>query len=134
MPMTDKESASQWMRANVRPDPRSLKDDDAPASSSSALAAVSEAAHAAIDYREERARRERAEADLAELKLAELRGELLRREIMEKTVGELAARLKESVLQVKSRLAPLLAAETDAAKVSTMLDEELRKALDTAAG
>ena len=76
-----------------------------------------------------RTRREIAEADLAELKLRELRGELIRREVMESIVGARAAALRESVLQVKSRLTPLLAAESDAAKVSAMLDTELRAAL-----
>ena len=76
-----------------------------------------------------RTRREIAEANLAELKLRELRGELIRREVMERIVGERAAALREAVLQVKSRLTPLLAAEADAAKVSAMLDTELRTAL-----
>lgn len=81
-----------------------------------------------------RTRREIAEADIAELKIAELRGDLIRREDMERTVGTLAAGLREAVLQIKARLAPLLAAESDIMKVSAMLDAELRAALDKAAG
>lgn len=80
-----------------------------------------------------RTRREIAEANLAELKLAELRGALVRRETMEREVGTMAARLKDSVLQIKARLAPLLAAEGDVLKVSAMLDAELRAALDKGA-
>ncbi|MCU0919157.1 MAG: hypothetical protein MUF16_02300 [Burkholderiaceae bacterium] len=132
MPMDSKESAARWKHDNVRPDPRFTRntekqDSVAPA----ARAAVSQ--FETIDYQEERARRERAEANLAEFKLAELRGELLRREVMERVVGTRAAQIKDSVLQVKARLAPLLAAETDVAKVSAMLDAELRAALDKGA-
>jgi hypothetical protein len=76
-----------------------------------------------------RARRERADALAAEHALAELRGELLRREVMERVVGELASRTKEAVLQIKGRIAPLLAAETDVLKITAMLDAEFRSAL-----
>lgn len=79
-----------------------------------------------------RTRREIAEANLAELRLRELRGELIRREVMERTVGERAVLLRESVLQVKARIAPLLAAEGDVLKITSMLDAELRAALDKA--
>ena len=81
-----------------------------------------------------RTRREVADADLAELKVAELRGDLIRRQDMERTVGALAAGLRESVLQIKARLAPLLAAESDVMKVSAMLDAELRAALNKSLG
>lgn len=81
-----------------------------------------------------RTRREIAEADLAELKLRELRGELVRREVMERIVGEQAARTKEAVLQIKGRISPLLAAESDVLKVTAMLDAELRAALSKGAG
>ena len=131
MPMDDPEAARDWRRRNVAINPRfQAAASEAPAARADVPADAAPAP--AIDYREERARRERAEANLAELKLAELRGELLRREDMEKLVGSLAAHLRESVLQVKGRLAPLLAAETDVMKVSTMLDTELRAALEKA--
>ena len=86
-----------------------------------------------ISYQE--ARRRQAVADMlqAERLEAEQRGELLRREVMERVVGDLAAALKQRVMQVKARLAPLLAAETDVAKVSAMLDAELRAALEASA-
>ena len=89
---------------------------------------------ASSSYQAWRCRREAAEAQSAELALAELRGELIRRADMEHIVGGLAAALKESVLQIKARLAPLLAAESDIMKISAMLDAELRAALNKAAG
>ena len=129
MPMDSEAAATSWKRDNVRPDPRFTRNTEAMAPVPRAAAAQFDS----IDYQEERARRERAEANLAEFKLAELRGELLRREVMERVVGTRAAQIKDSVLQVKARLAPLLAAETDVAKVSAMLDAELRAALDKGA-
>ncbi len=88
---------------------------------------------AGVSYQE--AKRRQAVADMlqAERLEAEQRGELLRREVMERVVGDLAAALKQRVMQVKARLAPLLAAETDVAKVSAMLDAELRAALEASA-
>jgi hypothetical protein len=133
MPMDDVDGAREWKRRNVAINPRFHAGLDA-ARPPSGSADPSTPPAVVIDYREERARRERAEANLAELKLAELRGELLRRDEMERLVGSLAAQLKESVLQVKGRLAPLLAAESDVMKVSAMLDAELRAALEKAAG
>ena len=133
MPMSDVGQAQEWKRRNVAINPRFQAGLDA-ARSSAAPGDSPSPPVGLIDYREERARRERAEANLAELKLAELRGELLRRDEMERLVGSLAAGLKESVLQVKGRLAPLLAAESDVMKVSAMLDAELRAALEKAVG
>jgi hypothetical protein len=54
--------------------------------------------------------------------------------VVDKVVGEQAARTREAVLQVKGRLAPLLAAESDVLKVAAMLDAELRAALAKGAG
>lgn len=87
-----------------------------------------------MSYHVAKTLREVAEAKLAQLKLAELRGDLIRREDMERAVGALAAGLRESVLQIKARLAPLLAAESDIMKISAMLDAELRAALNKAVG
>lgn len=86
-----------------------------------------------MSYHVAKTLREVAEAKLAQLKLAEQRGDLIRRADMERIVGTMAAGLRESVLQIKARLAPLLAAESDVMKVSAMLDAELRAALDKGA-
>lgn len=91
--------------------------------------AVVRASRDGDEYWSSKARREAAEAEIAELKLQELRGDLMRREVVERIVGQQAARTRESVLQIKGRLAPLLAAETDVVKIATMLDAELRAAL-----
>ena len=81
-------------------------------------------------YDEARRRRELAEANLAELKLAELRGELLRADAVRAQVAKLAAGLREGLLQIPPRLAPVLAAGADAAKVQDALADALRQVLE----
>lgn len=126
MPMDSIDAALAWKRRHVR---QRISGDGAGAAAPPAVEEES-----SDPYWSSRARREAAEADLAELKLRELRGELLRREVMERVVGEQAARTKEAVLQIKGRISPLLAAESDVLKVTAMLDAELRAALSKGAG
>lgn len=80
-------------------------------------------------YFASRARREEAEAKLAERKLQELEGQLLRADQVRTETARLAAGLRESLMQIPARLSPVLAAETDAAKVHDQLAEELRQVL-----
>jgi hypothetical protein len=135
MPVHSVEAAQAWRlaRQNIaqrKPLPQSLPlAASAPHREQSSVAAREPMAALGESHDEARTRREIAEADLAELKLRELRGDLLRREVVERIVGEQAAKTREAVLQIKSRLAPLLAAESDALKVAAMLDAELRASL-----
>ena len=77
-----------------------------------------------------RGRREAADAETAELKLQELRKELIRVSAVERVWSSVLTSAREHLLQVRSRLAPLLAAETDIFKVEQMLDDEHRRALE----
>lgn len=137
MPVHSLEAAVAWRRerqniAQRKPIPRELVPPPRRAPDRGVPAAPADTpliTYSSETQEEARTRREIAEADLAELKLRELRGELMRREVVDRIVGEQAARTKEAVLQIKGRLAPLLAAETDALKVAAMLDAELRAAL-----
>ena len=81
------------------------------------------------DYFAARARRESAEAELAELKLQEALGQLGRADAVRSEAARLAAALRESLLQLPARLTPVLAAETDPAKLHDLLDTELRQVL-----
>ncbi len=137
MPVDTVEAAQGWRQtrqnlAQRKPAPVFLRPTSAQAPQEP-RPAFAEESNFLESHDEARTRREIAEADLAELKLRELRGELIRRDVMERVVGARAAVLRESVLQVKSRLTPLLAAESDAAKVAAMLDAELRAALQQGA-
>lgn len=76
-----------------------------------------------------RGRREAADAEMAELKLAEQRRELISVAVVEGVWSSSLAAAREHLLQVRARLAPLLAAETDVFKVEQLLEDEHRKAL-----
>lgn len=76
-----------------------------------------------------RARREEAEAQLAELRLQEQQGQLVRADAVRSETARLAAALRESLLQLPARLSPVLAAETDAAKLHDLLQLELHQVL-----
>jgi hypothetical protein len=80
-------------------------------------------------YSLDRARREKYEADLAELKLREQQGDLVRVAEVRAEIAKRVGQVRMNLLQVPARLAPLLAAETDQAKVHTMIDAELRAVL-----
>ena len=77
-----------------------------------------------------KARREKAEADLAELKLSEQRGELVRAADVRAAQARRLAALRESLLQLPARLAPVLAAEVDAARCHDTLQAELHALLE----
>lgn len=82
------------------------------------------------DYFIERARRERAEADIAEMKAAELAKDLVRVEDVRRQWERIAAQVKENVMQLPDRLAPLLE-ERPLAFIRSTLDAEFRRALQT---
>jgi hypothetical protein len=81
-------------------------------------------------FNEARLAREQAEAGIAKLKHLEMEGTLMRVDAFETVVGTALASMREHVLQVRARLAPLLAAETDPKKVDLMLGAELSQALE----
>lgn len=83
----------------------------------------------AEDYYVSRARREAAEATRAELLTAELQGELVRAADVRGALARRAAGFREGMLQIPDRLAAVLAAETDQARVHELLSAELRSVL-----
>lgn len=87
----------------------------------------------APDYFVERARRERAEANIAEMKAAELAGQLVRVEDVRRQWERIAAQLKENIMQLSDRLAPLLE-QRPFAFIRTTLDSELRRSLQALDG
>jgi predicted negative regulator of RcsB-dependent stress response len=82
------------------------------------------------DYMASRTRRESAEAELAELRLAEQHGSLIRVDAIKQALANAFTATRDSLLQIPSRLAAVLAAETDAAKVHELLQLELYRALE----
>ncbi len=81
------------------------------------------------DRDEARTRREIAEANLAELREAEERGDLIRVDAIRSALAGMIASTRDSLLQIPARVSPVLAVETDAARVHDMLQAELHQAL-----
>lgn len=82
------------------------------------------------EYSASRARREKADAEMAEIALAERRGEVIPVKAVEIVWSQAMSSLREHLLQLRARLAPILAAETDAFRVGELLDAEHRAALE----
>lgn len=89
---------------------------------------------APVSFQEVRSRREAAEASLAELKLAEQRGELIRVDAVRHALAKVCAETRDNILQVPDRLSAVLAAETDQARVHSMLTSELHQVLEKLTG
>lgn len=81
------------------------------------------------NYHVARTLREAEEARMARLKREEMEGQLIRVSAVETAWASSLAAAREHLLQVASRLAPLLAAETDPLKIDQMLHEEHTQAL-----
>lgn len=86
------------------------------------------------DYWRSRSRREAAEAELAEMDLATKRGELIHVKAVELVWSAALASAREHLLQVRARLAPLLAVETETFQIEQLLDLENNKALNVLCG
>lgn len=86
------------------------------------------------NYHVARTLREAEEARMARLKREEMEGQLIRVSAVETAWASSLAAAREHLLQVASRLAPLLAAENDPLKIDQMLHEEHTQALQLLAG
>lgn len=84
------------------------------------------------EYSVNRARRERYEADLAQIKLQEQQGDLVRVVEVRAEIAKRIGQVRMNLLQIPARLAPLLATETDQARIHLLLDGELRQVLTQA--
>lgn len=77
---------------------------------------------------------ETAQARMNQLKMKEMQGDLIRVAVVEAVWGASLAAAREHLLQVRARIAPLLAAETDVFKIEQLLDDEFDKALRLLSG
>lgn len=82
------------------------------------------------DFQAARTRREIAEATMAEMRKAELEGKLIRVDAIRSAWASRISSLRDSLMQLPNRLAPVLAAEVSIERVSDMLDEAIRQALE----
>lgn len=91
-------------------------------------------AHDPDSYETSRRRREAAEASIAEMKQAEMEGALIRVDAVRSSFASKISGARDALLQIPSRLAPVLAAEADILKVNTALEDSLRQALAELSG
>ena len=77
--------------------------------------------------------REAAEAQMARLKLAEMQGDVIRITAVQ-TQLTVFATVRDALLQIPARMAPVLAAETDPVAVHNVLHAEIHQALQHLAG
>jgi phage terminase Nu1 subunit (DNA packaging protein) len=131
MPTHDVEAAREWRARNIRqavtgapaahPMPRPQR---------SPSQAYTE--DKPPDYRQARARREQAEAELAELKLAEQRGELARVADMRSEYSRRIAAARQALLQMPSRVTPLIVADPSPLGIDNALRREIASVLEAA--
>lgn len=126
MPTSSAAEALAWISANVR-----QKASSKPAAAKSKRAGKGSSPKPrtsrapASSYQEARTRSAIAEAQDRELGVLERRGVLVRRETIKAELGRRLAGLRDALLQIPARLAPVLAAETEDSKVHDILQDEL---------
>lgn len=81
------------------------------------------------EYWDSRSRREKAEAAIAEMKESEMRGLLIRADAVRSAWSTKISSVRDVLLQIPSRLAPVLAAESEIGRVTELLEDALRQAL-----
>lgn len=81
------------------------------------------------EYQRSRSRQAAADARTAEIKLAELEGSLVRIDQVKAELAAMLAPVREGLLQIPARLAPLLAPQSDAARIQTVLEVEIHQVL-----
>lgn len=80
-------------------------------------------------YLQAKTAREVYEAKNAQLEYEERIGKLIRVDAVRATWAAAVSSTRDALLQIPSRLAPVLAAETDLAAVTLLLEDEIRQAL-----
>jgi hypothetical protein len=90
--------------------------------------------HGDPGYLKSRASQAEADARIAQLKAAELEGQLVRVDQVRAQLASQLAPIREGLLQLPARLASMLAAQTDAGRVQTMLEAEIHQVLAPLSG
>lgn len=135
MPTHSIEAAKFWYGQNIGV--RSRTDAEAP-DTPQATPPVGHASHIfpkqaepanSEGFQAARTRREVAEANLAEMREAELQGKLIRVDLVRSAWARRVASTRDALLQIPSRLAPVLSPETNMDRTVQILEDELRNAL-----
>lgn len=134
MPTDSVQAAQAWREARQSIARRKSEPQDGGSSTALQRPPTGDAEATGERFDDARTRRERAEANLAEARDAEQRGELIRVEAVKTALASVFSSTRDAILQIPARLSPLLAAESDPARVQTMLYAELHAALRELAG
>ena len=124
MPIFSVEAARAWRAQHIAPVPGNK-----PAAPTGAPAAEPAKTTPPAGYVQSRARREAAAASMAEMREAETRGELIQVAAVKAVWAARLTSTRDALLQIPSRLAPVLAAENDLTRVTQLLEDEIRQAL-----
>ena len=114
---------AQWQR-NTRVRVRSASAEKTIAATNAPAEIVSP-----VSYDEARRRREVAESSIAEMRQEELQGDLIRIDVIRSHLAGKISAMRDAFLQIPARLVPILVAETDPAKVHTLLEDEIIRAM-----
>ena len=85
------------------------------------------------EYDRARTRQKVAEANLKEMEEARVRGQQIKVDSIERVLVPAISTLRQGLLALSARMAPVLAAETDAFTIKTSLDTEIHAALSALA-
>lgn len=143
MPVDSVEAALEWRKANQNiaarkslpmgarafPDGSGYVIDNAGMQPGASMAFGGEMDAFVESHEAARTRREISEANLAEMRESEMRGELIRLDSVRSALAGIISSTRDSLLQLPARLAPVLAAETDAARVNDLIQTEIHQAL-----
>ncbi|MBA4282433.1 hypothetical protein, partial [Ralstonia sp.] len=111
MPNSSIEDAKAWVRDNVRPRTPGIGETGSE------------------DFQAARTRRETAEASLAQLKLQEQEGELIRLDAVRNAWATRLTAVRDALLQIPARIAPVVAAESSIEGCAIAIDTELRRVM-----
>jgi hypothetical protein len=114
---------AQWQR-NTRVRVRTASADKTSAATIAPPEIVS-----SVSYNEARRRRELAEASIAEMRQKELQGDLIRIDVIRSHLAGKISAMRDAFLGIPARLGPILVAETDQAKIQTLLEDEIVRAM-----
>jgi phage terminase Nu1 subunit (DNA packaging protein) len=116
MPVNSIEAAKAWKVANVR-----ARFD---------VGGGDQVAAVTYDIAEARAKREHHEANIAAMKELQLAGALVEKDRVERSLTAIAAEVRSSFERLPDKLADVLAAETDAHQVHSLLVAEIDQVLE----
>ena len=134
--LIDIELARHALRDRVRPSAKTAQAlaNPPPTTTGAAGSEGVNDANAVTSYHVAKTLNEAAQARMNQLRLKEMQGELIRLDAVETVWSSCMASVREHLLQVRARLAPLLAAENDPYKIDQLLDVEHSQALQLLAG